>query len=304
VGGDAAVIARGAEPAEMVLLPGGEFLMGSDADEGEPGDGEAPVRPVTLRPFRIARTAVSNEEYAAFVRATGHVTLAEELGASFVFAGLLPDDFPATRGVADAPWWREVPGACWHSPEGPGSSLAGRERHPVVHVAWHDAAAYCAWAGLRLPTEAEWEYAARGGLAQRRYPWGDELAPDGRHRCNIWQGRFPMHNSRDDGHYGTAPVDTYPPNGYGLHNVCGNVWEWCADWFTAEHPPGRQRDPSGPAHGERRAMRGGSYLCHESWCFRYRVAARGASPPEACTGHLGFRCAADEPASDAIEETT
>jgi formylglycine-generating enzyme required for sulfatase activity len=287
----------------MLSLPGGEFLMGCDAGDGEPGDGEAPVRRVTLRPFRIARTAVSNREFAAFVAATGYLTLAEELGASFVFAGLLPDDFPATRGVADAPWWREVPGACWHRPEGEGSSIAGREDHPVVHVCWHDALAWCAWAGMRLPTEAEWEYAARGGLVQRRYPWGDELVPDGTHRCNIWQGRFPAHDSRDDGYHGTAPVDAFAPNGFGLHNACGNVWEWCADWFTAEHPPGPLRDPCGPPRGERRVMRGGSYLCHESWCFRYRVAARSANPPGASTGHLGFRCAADAAAPGAIEET-
>jgi len=281
----------------LVWLPGGDFLMGSDADEGEPGDGEGPARRVRLAPFGIARTAVTNRQFAAFVQATGHVTYAEEVGASFVFAGLLPDDFPPTRGLADAPWWREVPQACWLRPEGAGSSWLGREDHPVVHVSWHDALAYCAWAGLRLPTEAQWEYAARGGLAGRRYAWGDELTPGGEHRCNVWQGAFPARNDCLDGHAGTAPAHAFAANGFGLHNVCGNVWEWCADWFSATHPEGLLRDPRGPARGTRRVIRGGSYLCHESYCFRFRVAARSATLPEATTGHMGFRCAADAPAT-------
>ena len=267
--------------------------MGSDADEGEPGDGEAPARRVHLPDFWIDRTAVSNRDFAAFVQATGYVSLAEEVGVSFVFAGLLPDDFPPTRGVVDAPWWREVEGACWQRPEGPGSSVNERSDHPVVHVSWHDALAYCHWAGKRLPSEAEWECAARGGLAGSRYAWGDELTPDGAHRCNIWQGRFPMRNTQDDGFYGTAPVDAFEANGFGLFNVCGNVWEWCADWFDNHFTRDDLINPRGPMHGNRRVIRGGSFLCHESYCNRYRVAARSANGPDATTSHMGFRCAAN-----------
>ncbi len=281
--------------APMVELPGGRFEMGCDADEGEPGDGEGPAREVWLSPFRIDAAAVSNRDFARFVAATGYLSVAEEVGSSFVFAGLLPDDFELTRGVWEAPWWREVPGACWHRPEGAGSSIDQRLDHPVVHVSWHDARAFAEWAGKRLPTEAEWEYAARGGLERRRYPWGDELTPGGEHRCNIWQGVFPRSNTREDGHYGTAPVAAYAPNGFGLYNTCGNTWEWCADWWGLAHAPAGARDPRGPVLGDRRVIRGGSYLCHESYCYRYRVAARSANDPTATTGHLGFRCAADVP---------
>ncbi len=294
-----AVLERGAVAMrgmrEMVSLPGGEFRMGSDADEGEPGDGEAPERLVWLAPFRIDPTAVSNRDFARFIVDTGFVTLAEEIGSSFVFAGLLADDFEPTRGVLESPWWREVPGACWHRPEGPGSALDSRLDHPVVHISWHDAMAYCRWSGTRLPTEAEWEYAARGGLQRRRYPWGDDLTPDGVHRCNIWQGRFPAVNTVEDGHYGTAPVDAFAPNACGLFNMCGNVWEWCADWFGIEQSAMPQRAPCGPFSGVRRVIRGGSYLCHESYCYRYRAAARSGNDPSATTGHTGFRCAANEP---------
>jgi formylglycine-generating enzyme required for sulfatase activity len=274
----------------MILLPGGTFRMGSDEDEGEPSDGEGPSRLVTVSPFWMDRTAVTNARFRAFVEATGYTTEAETAGASFVFAGLLPADFPPTRGVEATPWWREVPGACWHSPEGPGSSIGERDDHPVVHVSWHDAAAYCAWAGGRLPTEAEWEYAARGGLESKRFPWGDELTPAEVHRCNIWQGEFPRRNTIEDGYYGTAPADAFEPNGYGLFNMCGNAWEWCADWFTPYHSGEPLFDPHGPGMGTHRVIRGGSYLCHESYCYRYRVAARSANTPSSSTGHMGFRC--------------
>jgi formylglycine-generating enzyme len=276
----------------MVRLEGGEFLMGTEDREGFPADGEGPVRAVTLKPFWIGSVAVSNERFAAFVDATGHVTEAERYGWSFVFGGLLPDDFEPTRGAAQAPWWRQVFGANGRHPEGPHSSLdENRMNHPVVHVSWKDAASYCAWAGMRLPTEAEWEYAARGGLEQKRYAWGDELKPLGEWRCNIWQGVFPSHNTLEDGYLGTAPVDAFVPNGFGLHNVSGNVWEWCSDWFhTAFHESGPRTDPTGPPFGQAKVMRGGSYLCHDSYCNRYRVAARSSNTLDSSTGNMGFRC--------------
>jgi formylglycine-generating enzyme required for sulfatase activity len=278
----------------MVLLPGGEFLMGSDDPVGYPADGEGPARRVTVSPFWIDIAAVTNRQFGEFVAATGYVTAAERDGWSFVFAGLLPDNFPETRGVAAAPWWREVIGADWRHPQGPHSTLEGRDDHPVVHVTWDDASAYSTWAGTRLSTEAEWEYAARGGLEGKRYPWGDDLMPGGEHRCNIWHGEFPRTNTMADGYYGTAPAHTFAPNGFGLYNCVGNVWEWCADWFAR---PGRdaapQVDPPGPGFGTHRVIRGGSYLCHESYCFRYRVAARSSNTPDSSTGNMGFRCAAD-----------
>ena len=278
----------------LVTLAGGEFTMGSDAGLGYPGDGEEPARKVTVDPFRIDKFAVTNEQFARFVDATGHVSEAERFGWSFVFAGLLPDDFVETRGVVGAEWWRQVYGAQWRHPEGPHSDISSRLDHPVLHVSWHDAQRYCAWAGLRLPTEAEWEFAARGGLEGRQYPWGDDLMHGDTHHCNIWQGTFPNHNTNDDGYYGTAPVSAYEPNAFGLHNVVGNVWEWCRDWFDAEfHQRGPRDNPTGPSNGQNKVMRGGSFLCHESYCFRYRVPARSSNSPDSSTGNLGFRGAAD-----------
>ena len=278
----------------FVLLPGGSFLMGTGDQHGYPSDGEGPVRRVWLRPFWIDPTAVSNERFRTFVDATGYTTEAERFGWSFVFVGLSLDSEAATRAAAAAPWWRQVYGAAWRHPEGPLSTIDDRLDHPVVHVSWRDARAYCRWAGARLPTEAEWEYAARGGLEQQRYPWGDDLMPDGEHRMNVWQGRFPTLNTLDDGYLGTAPVDAFPANAYGLFNMTGNVWEWCADWFSAtHHVNGPRRNPKGPRSGTHRVMRGGSYLCHASYCYRYRAAARSANTPDSSTGNLGFRCARD-----------
>jgi formylglycine-generating enzyme len=263
----------------MVELRGGTFLMGSD--EGPyPQDGEKPVRSMSVRPFALGAHPVTNAEFAAFVEATGYGTTAEREGWSFVFAGLLPPDFPPTPAVAEAPWWRQVHGARWDRPEGAGSSIEHRGDHPVVHVSWIDALAYCRWSGTRLPGEAEWEYAARGGLEQKRFPWGDEMEPYGQPRMNVFQGPFPHREGGPDGWTGTTPVDTYPPNGFGLHDMTGNVWEWTADRFGSGRP------------GER-ALRGGSYLCHESYCWRYRCAARMANTPDSTTGNIGFRVAAD-----------
>jgi formylglycine-generating enzyme required for sulfatase activity len=267
--------------------------MGNEAAYANPGDGEGPVHEVDLDAFRIDAFAVSNDRFAAFVAATGHVTEAERYGWSFVFGGLLPDDFPDTRAVAAAPWWRQVFGADWAHPEGPQSSVAERGDHPVVHVSWNDAVAFCQWAGARLPTEAEWERAARGGREGQRFPWGEDLEPGGVHRMNVFQGTFPGHNTGADGYLSTAPVDAFDPNDFGLRNTTGNVWEWCQDWydpgFYAVSP---RRSPTGPASGAQRVMRGGSYLCHASYCNRYRVDARSANTSDSSTGNLGFRIVA------------
>ncbi len=280
----------------LLDIPGGEFLMGTADPAGFPVDGEGPVRRVAVRPFRIARCAVTNDQFVAFVAATGYTTEAEHFGWSFVFQLLLPrrHNLAIVGTAGPAPWWLGVTGACWHAPEGAGSTLKGRGDHPVVHVSWHDALAYCAWSGTRLPTEAEWERAARGGLEQKRYPWGDDLTPGGKHRCNIWQGQFPARNTAEDGFVGTAPVTSYRPNGFGLYNVAGNVWEWCADWFGTAHPQDEPiTDPTGPPAGTARVLRGGSYLCHRSYCNRYRVAARSNNTPDSASGNTGFRVAAD-----------
>lgn len=281
----------------LVDLDGGTFRMGTDDPNGFPEDGEGPVRPVRVSPFRMGRYAVTNRLFGAFVDATGYVTEAERFGWSFVFHLLVPKRGATVRGSSSAAqWWLGVDGASWRHPEGPGSSVEDRPDHPTVHVSWHDATAFCAWSGTRLPTEAEWEYAARGGLDQKRYAWGDELMPNGKHRCNIWQGAFPERNSRADGYLSTAPVDAYEPNDFGLYNVSGNVWEWCSDWWNAgPHPTHGVLDPAGPESGEAKVMRGGSYLCHKSYCTRYRVGARSANTPESSTGNMGFRVMADVP---------
>jgi formylglycine-generating enzyme len=289
----AAPTVAGTVPATTAVA-GGEFLMGSVDRRAYAADGEGPVRRVRISPFRLALHTVTNADFARFIAATGHVTDAERFGTSFVFGGLLPDDFPPTQAVAQAPWWRLVEGAVWSAPEGPGSDVGSRQDHPVVHVSFDDAVAYCAWAGGRLPTEAEWELAARGGLEGCAFPWGDELEPGGEHRMNVWQGAFPSGNTLADGYLGTCPVDAFAANAFGLHNMTGNVWEWCADWFSVDfHTRDRRRDPQGPRRGTHRTTRGGSYLCHHSYCLRYRVSARNALPPDSTTGNVGFRIAFD-----------
>jgi sulfatase modifying factor 1 len=278
--------------AALLAIPGGEYRMGATGAVAYDADGESPIHAVELTPYRIAATCVTNDEFAAFVDATGHRTEAERFGWSFVFGGLLPDDFPPTRAVAQTPWWRQVHGADWRRPEGPQSDLAERGRHPVVHASWTDAAAYCAWSGTRLPTEAEWEHAARGGLVGAVFPWGDQLEPDGHHRMNVFQGTFPAQDTGADGWTGTAPVDAYEPNGYGAYNMTGNVWEWCSDWYSpGYYRHSVRRDPPGPPQGTARVMRGGSYLCHASYCRRYRVAARSSNTPDSSAGNVGFRVA-------------
>jgi formylglycine-generating enzyme len=290
-----APVRSGRRPRGQVRVPAGTFAMGDAFGEGYPGDGEGPVHEVRLDAFSMDATAVTNAQFAAFVKDTGHVTGAEEFGISAVFhLAFHGDPADVLNRAAGVPWWLAVRGASWRAPEGPGSDVSRRQNHPVVHVDWHDAQAYAAWAGKRLPTEAEWEYAARGGLAGARFAWGDELTPRGRWMCNIWQGTFPTVNTEDDGHLTTAPVTSYSPNGYGLSCVAGNVWEWCADWFSptyyAQSP---DHDPHGPDEGEQRVMRGGSYLCHDSYCNRYRVSARSSNTPESTSGNTGFRCAGD-----------
>jgi len=275
-------------------LPGGEFRMGTDSAEGFAEDGEGPSRLVRVAPLSMARTTVTNAQFRAFVRATRHVTQAEELGSSFVFWLQLPAPArqAARRTAAGLPWWVPVEGACWQRPFGPGSTILDRLDHPVVHVSWHDAQAFCDWSGTRLPSEAQWEYAARGGLEGARYPWGDDLADEGRGQCQIWRGRFP-----DQPAPGWAPAAvaaaSFAPNGYGLYQMAGNVWEWCADWYSPRYHLDTSADePLQSVPTGRRTMRGGSFLCHASYCNRYRVAGRSFNTPESAASNIGFRVAA------------
>ncbi|RYP86308.1 formylglycine-generating enzyme family protein [Nocardioides guangzhouensis] len=293
----------------QVRIPGGTFTMGDGFDEGYPGDGETPAHPVTLAPYLLDATAVTNAAFATFVKATGYVTEAEELGLSAVFhLAVEAEPGDVVNRAAGTPWWLAVKGADWRHPAGPRSGIGDLQNHPVVHVSWRDAQAYCRWAGKRLPTEAEWEHAARGGLDGARFAWGDELTPRGRWQCNIWQGTFPQHNTVEDGHLTTAPVKSYTPNGFGLFNTAGNVWEWCQDRFSpttyADRAGSEVVDPVAPGSedpGPRsggdvlRVMRGGSYLCHDSYCHRYRVAARSSNTAESASANIGFRCANSEP---------
>lgn len=292
----AATVADAAQSASadgMIALPGGRFLMGTDYPQGFAADGEGPVRPVVVSPFSIDITPVTNAQFAEFVKTTGYMTDAERYRWSFVFWAHIPEErFEqlVADTVAQAPWWCKVFGAKWDAPEGPGSNIHTRADYPVVHVSATDAEAYAMWAGKQLPTEAEWEYAARGGLEQKLYPWGDEIEPEGKHLCNIWQGEFPTEDTGDDGYKGTCPVLAFPPNSYGLYSVTGNVWEWTADWFATAHPKHETTNPRGPKQGTERVTKGGSFLCHISYCNRYRVAARTRNTPDSSTSNMGFRC--------------
>jgi sulfatase modifying factor 1 len=281
------------EQRPTISLAGSTFRMGTDYDRGFLTDGEGPVRAVSLSSFEIDTYPVTNADFAAFIAATNYRTEAELFGWSFVFWAHIPkENFEAVveDTVAAAPWWCKVPGATWNHPEGPGSGVQDRSSHPVVHVSWNDAAAYATWASKSLPTEAQWEYAARGGLEQKLYPWGDELTPEGKHLCNIWQGEFPVNDTAEDGYAGSCPVHSFPPNGNGLYSVTGNVWEWCADWFDNQFSTQLIHDPKGPSTGQTKVMKGGSFLCHASYCNRYRVAARTSNTPDSSASNVGFRC--------------
>ncbi|ASK67166.1 sulfatase modifying factor 1 (C-alpha-formyglycine- generating enzyme 1) [Brachybacterium avium] len=272
-------------------MPAGVFVMGDSSGDRHPIDGEVPLHEVALDAFTMDATTVTNDDFARFTAATGYVTEAERFGVSAVFhvaVSAPPQDLegPAAR----TPWWIGVRGADWRHPGGRDSSLDDLGDHPVTHVSWHDAVAYCDWAGRRLPTEAEWEYAARGGLDRARYPWGDEEVDHGGWRANIWQGTFPSSNTVEDGFATTAPARWFQPNGFGLWQAVGNVWEWCADWFSPNYYRASPReDPRGPASGRGRVMRGGSYLCHASYCNRYRCSARSQNTPDSSMGNAGFR---------------
>jgi formylglycine-generating enzyme len=294
-----------AVPAAMVWIPGGTFLRGTD-DERD----AQPVRKIEIDGFWMDRTEVTNAQFAAFVSATGYVTVAEQPPDPRLFPDaprelLVPGSivFSPPSGKIDLgrplSWWRYQPGANWRHPEGPASSIEGREDHPAVHVCWADAEAFARWAGKRLPTEAEWEYAARGALEAKPYAWGDEFRPGGQWRANTWQGRFPTRNTAADGYATTARVGSFPPNGFGLYDVAGNVWEWCADWYRPDAYAGAEsHNPRGPASSfdpdepgvPKRVMRGGSFMCSDEYCGRYRPGTRGKGAPDSGASHIGFRC--------------
>lgn len=291
-------VSSGRQSEQMVRIPGGSFSMGLK-HQVIPGDGEAPQRHVTLSPFWLDVAEVTNAQFAEFVTETSFVTDSERFGWSFVFDLAVDPGVAAgiTQAVAGAEWWLPVNGSTWREPEGPGTDVFATRRadHAVVQVSWADAVAYCSWRRARLPTEAEWEFAARGGEKGHLFPWGSQLTPNGEHRANIWQGSFPKRNAAEDGHLWTCPTDAYPPqNQYGLKNMIGNVWEWVEDWWTVEHDPSAHLvNPRGPPTGTEKTKKGGSFLCHKSFCYRYRSAARHKNTPDSATLNNGFRCARD-----------
>ena len=308
-------------PEGMLWIPGGEFSMGGADPRGQDHGGHdsmadaRPIHRVYVDGFWMDETEVTNEAFAKFVKATGYVTVAEQTPRAEDFPGAPPENLVAGSVVFTPPgqavplddhyrWWSYVHGANWRHPTGPKSDIKGRQKYPVVHVAFADAVAYAAWAGKRLPTEAEWEFAARGGLSGRLYAWGDQFRPDGRWMANIHEGRFPIEDTGEDGYKGIAPVGQFPPNGYGLHDVAGNVWEWCSDWYRADYyqqlvaAGSVARNPQGPdssfdpvePNEKKRVNRGGSFLCTEQYCTRYMVGTRGKGEISSGSDHLGFRC--------------
>jgi sulfatase modifying factor 1 len=305
-------VAPAPAPEGMVWIPGGEFSMGA---EDETMRDARPFHRVALDGFWMDKTEVTNAEFAGFIKATGYVTVAERKPDSKDFPGAPPENLVAGSVVFTPPsktvpldnhygWWNYVKGASWRHPEGPASDLKGREKHPVVHIAWEDAEAYANWAGKRLPTEAEFEFAARGGLDRNRFVWGEEFRPSGRIMANTFQGHFPDNNTGEDGFIGTAPVGKFAPNGFGLFDMAGNVWEWTSDWYrpdyhqtlattkqVARNPqgPSDSFDPSEPGV-KKRVQKGGSFLCTDQYCARYMPGARGKGEPDTGTNHLGFRC--------------
>ena len=300
-------------PSGMVWIPGGTFKMGSDKFYPE----EYPIHTVTVDGYWMDQCTVTNAEWSRFVEETGHLTLAERAPKAEDYPGARPELLVPASVVFKKPdgrvdlrncfnWWTYIAGADWRHPEGPATSIEGRENHPVVHIAYEDAEAYAKWAGKDLPTEAEWEFAARGGLACADFVWGNDFIPNGKHMANTWQGEFPWQNLQSDGFEGSAPVGSFPANGYGLYDMAGNVWEWTTDWFQSHSKISRpccgSTNPRGGAMEQsyddampnikipRKVMKGGSYLCAPNYCRRYRPAARMAQPIDTATCHLGFRC--------------